>query len=229
MALTDRASLKRALFRLVNTSATDDDLTEHDDSSLEGLYLVLQDGVDDAQNWLITHCGLDDVWTTTSSALSFSGSDPDRRASLPGDFLRFAGDERDSPLRYENGNGWGTLIRFKDRYRVRGNYYYLHGDYIYLARGASVPTDGVYMDYIYRIPTLADGTTVDMPVDYRDLIPAFAAVRALGEAWILGGEEMHKHLDGHLNRRKSAAYSKSRRSGRPRQAAPKPVLGDHWF
>ena len=64
--LTDRDSLERAFYRLVNTDATDDALTEHDDGeTLEAVYQALQSGVWDAQEWLI-HSGLRGRWLTAS-------------------------------------------------------------------------------------------------------------------------------------------------------------------
>ena len=72
MALTDRDSLANAVYRLLNTDASDDDMIEHDDTSLEGLYLILQDGVDDAQAWVIDKCGRADFWLTPLSTKAVS-------------------------------------------------------------------------------------------------------------------------------------------------------------
>ena len=44
--LTDRDSLKRALYRLTNTDDLDDAMLEHDATSLDGVYMALQEGAD---------------------------------------------------------------------------------------------------------------------------------------------------------------------------------------
>ena len=69
--LTDRASLKRALYRLMDTDDNDDDLIEHDNTgeTLEGVYLMLQQGLESAQLYLIDK-GMEEFWLTETSALT---------------------------------------------------------------------------------------------------------------------------------------------------------------
>lgn len=237
MALTDRASLLRAFFRLVNADSTDDDLTEHDDSTLEGAYLLLQGGLDDAQQFLIDQ-GLEELWLKTSSALSVTGSDPQRYAVLPSDFLRLNGDRSQSALWYGNGLRWGRLINPDMRFRAWGNRYYVRGNEgasglegqkrVYFTTGAAVPADLV-ADYIYTLPTLADGTTVDFPVADRALIPAYAAIRATSEDWYVGDQQDEGRLVRHLNALKGQAVRRARHSREPKHIRPSPVLGDRWY
>ena len=160
--LTDRNSLKRALYRLTNTDDLDDAMLEHDATSLDGIYMALQEGVDDAQQYLVDS-GLSDYWLTTSATLSFSGSDQDKNDALPTTdtasadkrFWRLYGDHKWSSLRKANGERWGLEVPASARLRLRGNYYYLRNERLYLVRGASAPSDLV-MDYIFRLPDLAD-------------------------------------------------------------------------
>ena len=233
--LTDRNSLKRALYRLVNTDDLDDAMLEHDATSLDGIYMALQEGVDDAQQYLVDS-GLSDYWLTTSAALSFTGSEPDRYVALPatdtaGDdkrFWRLYGDRKWSALRKSNGTRWGIEIPASGRWTYRGNGDYLRNDRLYLARGASPPSD-VVMDYLYRLPDLADSTTVDFPESDRQLIVAYAAVHTMENDWLAGGQEMEMKLQRNLDRRKQAAYRRARRSLQPKMATPSDMVGDHWF
>src|SRR3972149_2625074 len=115
--LTDRASLARAFYRLTATSSTNPGLIEHDSSTLETLYQYLQYGAWDAQEYMIDS-GFTDRWLTTSSALTFSGSDASgggRDASLPSPLLRLAGEEHRSALRYPHRRRRGGLGGFDER------------------------------------------------------------------------------------------------------------------
>ena len=52
--LTDRASILREFFRLVNAGSSDDDMIEHDSTTLEGAYEALDVGQEEAQLYLIS-------------------------------------------------------------------------------------------------------------------------------------------------------------------------------
>ena len=233
--LTDRDSLKRALYRLVNTDDLDDAMLEHDATSLDGVYMALQEGVDDAQQYLVDS-GLSDYWLTTSATLSFTGSDPDKYVALPATdtasadkrFWRLYGDHKWSALRKANGERWGLEIPAHSRWKIRGNCYYLRNERLYLARGASPPSD-VVMDYLYRLPDLADSTTVDFPEADRPLIVAYAAIHVMENDWIAGGPDMESKLMRNLDHRKQAAYRRARRSLQPKMTTPNDMVGDHWF
>ena len=232
--LTDRASLLREFHRLTNTDATDDDMIEHDSSTLEGAYQLLQSGLEDAQLYLMDQ-GLGDVWAKTTSTLSFTGTDPDKHVDLPADFLRLDGDQWNSALVKANGTRWGQEINLSGTNRRRGKYYYIKGYdgstgllRIYVTRDSGVPS-GLTANYFYRLPALADSTTVDFPQDDRPLITAFAAVRASFQAWYSGGIEGIQRLDRNLMFHKAQAVRRSRHSRQPKQATPYPMTGDHWI
>jgi hypothetical protein len=233
--LTDRDSLKRALYRLVNTDDSDDAMLEHDTAALDGVYMALQEGVDDAQLYLIDS-GLGDYWVTESAAISFTGSDPNRYWSLPSTdtsgsdkrFFRMYGDHGASALRRPTGTRWGMEIPAAMRFERSGNYFYLRNERLYVTRHAAPPADMV-MDYLYRLPDLEDDTTVDFPEADRPMIVAFAAIHAMENDWIAGGREMEQKLLRNLESRKLQAYRRSRRSLQPKMTTPSPMMGDHWF
>jgi len=228
--LTDRASLKRALFRLVGTSDSDGAMTEQDSGTLEGIYQILQYGLWDAQEWLVEN-GLSTRWVKQSSTLSWSGtesSDGGRYADLPSDFMRLAGDREHSALRRPNGKRWGQLIDFSERFDRYGNWYWLQNDRIWITRGAS-PHSDLIMDYHYRLPTLADGTTVDFPEADRALIVAFAAERARAEAWLPGSTDMDAKIVANLRFQQQQARKRARRAAGPRHYRMPSVRGTHYF
>jgi hypothetical protein len=227
--LTDRASLERAFYRLLNTDQTDDALTEHDPAGYprEAVYQALQQGVYDAQDWLI-RSGLKDRWLETASLSSWTADGDFQYEDLPTDFLRLQGDERTSALRDSSGH-WGRLIGSEYRYRVLGNYYWLQNERIYVAEAATIPTAGLSLDYHFRHPQLADATTVDFPVEDRPLIVACAAVGAMEESWLAGGPEMEAKLDRNLTRRQNAALRRVRRTGQQTLFQPTPTMGTHWI
>ena len=227
--LTDRASLKRALYRLMDTDDDDDDMIEHDNTgeALEGILLSLQQGLESAQLFLIDK-SLEEYWLTTTSALTLTGTDPDRFFTLPTDFLRMYGERRMSALRSASGTRWGVPIDVKMRWRMVGNFYYLRNERLYVVKGASFP-NGTLMDYIYRLPILADGSDVDFPAADRPLIVAFAAIHAMQENWMPGGQEMEAKLEANLKHRKNEAFRRARRSQEPKTVDPGEMIGDHWF
>lgn len=216
--LTTRDSLVRAFYRLTGTSATNPALIEHDGANtLEAVYQFLQYGLWDAQAFLMD-AGLVNRWVTTSSALTpFLGAEADdggRYIALPADFLKLAGDDYESALRYPNGTKWGHLIDFEDRHRHRGNCYWLQGDganlwRLWIARGASPPSTMV-CDYHHRLATLADATTVDFPTEHRALPVAFAADRAMTDAWLPGDQEMQAKIAKNLIGQKREAQRRVR-------------------
>lgn len=239
--LTDRASALRAFFRLVNADSSDADLIEHDSTTLEGAYHLLQQGVWDAQLYLIG-CGAGSRWAKTSSALTFSGSDPDQYTALPSDFLKLDADDEKSGLR-SGTIGWGRQVPFERRFDFRGQFFYIRGNEgeedsegglrLYLCVGASPPS-GLVADYYYRHGTLADdsgGTSgaLDLPLEDRDLAVAFAAVRATAETWFVGGESEMARLDRHLDFLKGQAWRRSSPSRVPTRVPVKTVIGNRWY
>lgn len=231
--LTDRVSLLDEFFRLVDADASDDDLIEHDTSTGDSYYQLLQAGAYDAQDYIIG-IGGSSLWAKTSSALTFTGSFPDRYVAMPSDFLRLDANakQRRSGLRVGK-IGWGTPIGYEDRFRVRGNVFWFQGDAsagvrLYVGDGSAPPT-GLVADYIARIGTLADGTTVDFPAEDRQLIPAFAAVRASKQRWFPGGLEEKQALLENLEFCKDQAFQRSRLTRAPLEVGVRPMFGDRWI
>lgn len=238
MSLTDRASLLREFYRITGTSASDRAATAHDSGTLEGIYNLLQHGVWDAQLYLI-QIGEAARWlTTTSSAFTWSGTDAangGRYTDLPSDFLRAAGTKRRSCLREPDGTSWGNLIDFEDRFRYFGDTYWFQEGQLWIGRDASPPTDLV-MDYHERHATLVDTDagppavdgTVDFPIEHRPLIPAFAAERAVYQAWFPLDEAGKASVLANLKTLKHKARIQARRTQQPRELRPPRTVGRWW-
>ena len=228
--LTDLASMQRAFYRRTDTESGDDALIEHDDTTLEAVNQFLQYGLNDAQDYLMD-CGLSDRWVSVATAItSWSGSDTEdggRFKDLESDFFRFAGDDKTSALREIDGTRWGVLVDARDRFRVRGNKYYLLNEQLWLARAASPPTSLIY-DYHARIATLSS-STVDFPSEDRPLIVAYAAERAMNDSWLPGDKEMEMKIANNVRACKASAFRRTRRSRKQRRLRPTPILGTHWY
>jgi len=233
--LTDRVSILDEFFRLVNADSSDADMIEHDTSGdLKGAYEALDVGLNRAQLYLI-NIGQGDTWLKTSSALTITGSDPDRYSSLPSDFLRLDADpdQNRSGIRYTNGVTWGTEILPADRNRIWGRYYWVTWSAeneearIRYSRAASPPSTLV-ADYFYALGTLADATTVEMRPDDRNLIPAFAAEYAMRQSWFSGGPEQRDQITLNLKSTKHEAFTRARLSRRARRVATARATG-RWI
>lgn len=229
--LTNQASFQRAFYRLTNTDSTDEALIEQDTSGdLEAVNQFLQYGVDTAQDYLID-AGLTERWIKQATAItSFSGTeaaDGGRFKDLESDFRRLAGDDNNSALREITGTRWGREINFRDRFRVRGNKYWLQNDQLWIARGSSPPTSLIY-DYIFRIPALSS-STIDFPTEDRYLIVAYAGQLAKEESWLPGGAEMETKIDRSVIICERRAFRRGRRTRTARRLRPKQTVGTHWM
>ena len=225
MRLTDRASLLRALFRLVDTDAGDGSLTEHDDEYLEGIYLHLQQGADDAQEFMMG-AGLT-WWNTFSPRLEFTlDTDQNRRwTAVPEDFRRFLGQD-DSAMRTQFGGAWGVEITPDLKYQVGRNVYYLEGNRVWLGRDATGYGD-LRMQYIRRVKDLVDGEEVDFPPEDRTLIVGYAALHASHEHWYVGGQEGKISIDRNLQQKKRIAFKRARQTAAARKVQT-PVVDSRW-
>jgi len=234
----NRAELRQAFYQLVNTTSDDDALVEQGEAVDEIANRALQYGVWNAQTYLIS-IGAGNRWRTTSSALTWSGSDSTggKYTALPADCLRIAGDERNSALRSADGVQWGMLVDERDRFRVRGNYYYLldhDGESrLWLARGANPPS-GTVLDYFYRHPTWTDDTgTADNAVDFpemdRAMIPAEAAYYAMTQSWVPRGLELATRIQQARNNARSEARLRVNMTRQPRRTRNVRGIGTHWF
>ena len=234
--LTDRASMARAFYRLTATNATNPAMIEHDGAAtLEAVYQFLQYGLWDAQEFLLD-CGLTGRWVTTSSALSFAGADSTdggRYAPLPADFMRLAGDQYDSALRTPDGKRWGQLIDFKDRRAYGPNRYWLQSTTsnvwrVWITPGSSVPT-GLVADYHHRLGTLADAATVEFPPSHLALPVAYAADRAMTDAWLPGDVEMQAKIASNLIKQQKEARRRMRLHHGPKKIRTHRTGGTHYW
>ncbi len=100
---------------------------------------------------------------------------------------------------------------------------------IRVADGASVPAD-LKADYI-RKPTelIADDDLIDFPQGDRELIVAFAAVRAMEESWYVGDPQDEQRLMRFLQRCKGTASRNARKTGQPKMIDTAPVWGERWY
>lgn len=227
--LTDRDSLERAFYRLTGTASSDGALTEHDDTSKEAVLQLLQQGVWDAQEILISF-GRGEFWTTQSSTLSFTDVELTQGgsyASLPTDFLRLAGTEDLSALRRPKGESWGRQVPQEWGRRLRGSKYWIEDGKLWVSRGADPPSDLV-MDYYYEHPELEASTEVDFPKRDRPLIVACAAMEALAENWF--PEPNRKtEIIANFRLKRAHAWRNSRTSRGPRRIQREPTIGTHYF
>lgn len=230
-ALTDRDSLKRALFRLIDTEETDPGLTEHDDTTDEALDYLLTHGLWDAQDFMIRH-GMSDRWVTTTqiplsgNSWNTSSDNPGEYTALPDDVLRVAGDRNDSPLHDPDGRQWGTLIHIEDRHNVRGDAFWFQNEDLWVADAANPPSD-LHLDYHHRLPA-PSGSTVDFPERARPLIVAYAGERALDESWAPGGRELYSKVNHNLIRQKAKAHKVAKRHMGPNRIRPKKTIGNRY-
>lgn len=227
MALTDRASLLREFYRITGTSGSDRAAVVHDSGTLEGLYNFLQHGAWDAQLYLI-QIGEAARWLTTSTLTSsWTDGTVGYYTALPADFLRLAGDEQQGALHYPNGRRWGKLIEFRDRLSAGVNCYWIQEENLWKSIGSGPPTD-LKISYHERLATLADSTTVDFPIEHRPLIPAFAAERALYQAWFPLDDNGKATVMANLKSLKRKARSQSRRTMQPRTIRRPATVGRWW-
>lgn len=214
------AGFVSGLHRLLGTSSTDQALIEHDNATLENIYLALTHGCWAAQRYMISS-GMSDRWRKRSTAVtSWSGSDATdggRYTSLPTDFLRLSGNRKSrSALRTADGNPWGREVS-ADEDTARGNVYYTKNDQLWLGRGAAPPTT-VYIDFHFRHPEFTSAIAAfDFPVDARGLIVAEAAGILVLESWVSGGGEMVQAVERNLDKWRKIARDISRRTREPRR------------
>ena len=228
MYLTDRQSLLRALFRLLDTDAGDGALIEHDPASapLEGITMHLQQGAEDAQEYLI---GAGSTWWhETSEPLTFGRATDNRQwAELPTDFRRMFSSPDRSALYDTNGRAWGVEISPElSRRSPSLNAYWIAGNRLWLPRRATPPV-GLVMDYIRRIGSINDNENVDFPEDDRTLIVAWAALHAREEHWYTGGQPGMMKIDRNLQVKKRQAFKRARRTSAPRKVGT-PLAAPHW-
>lgn len=229
MELDTIAKHRNAFYRLCGTESDDPELVLHGEGATEVVDLYLTDGCRNAQRWMLDmgYGG----WRKRSSALSWTGTDATtggRYSSLPSDFLRAYGNERESCLHKANGDPWGTQISPEED-RLKGNLFYFRGEELWIGRLASPPTT-LYLEYHYTHPGWddLDNDDIDFPKRARRLIIAEAANIAKEENWIVGGPEMELKIERALRRAQSEARGYSRLTKQPRQFRRVRRAGNRW-
>ena len=227
MEMDTVGKVKAEFYRLVGTLPDDGALVENSEAQDDVAYLYLTRGSRAAQRWMLKmgYGG----WRKRSAALTWSGTDAadgGRYATLPTDFLRACGSQRQSALREANGDGWGQEIIVYDE-QLEGDGYYFRGDTLWLARTAAPPTT-LYLDYHYTHPAWSASVTIDFPMDARALIVAEAADAAKAENWLPGDQAMEVKIGRALAQAREEARDVARPSRQPRQFKKAPRWGNRW-
>lgn len=97
-----------------------------------------------------------------------------------------------------------------------------------VTKGATV--NNLNVDY-FRRPALMmrDADPIDFPSQDREIIVAFAAVRAMEEAWYVGDPQDEQRLVRFLDRCKASVSRNARRTNEPKKVGTSPVYGERWF
>lgn len=228
MELSTAANISRLFYRLLGIKEGDPGLVARGETAGDIANTYLTVGVRRAQRWML-RCGYAG-WRTRTAALSFSGSDSadgGRYSALPANFMQAYGDGQRSALVRADGTGWGHQIPPDQAQRARGDAYYIRGDQLWLARGASPPSE-LYLDYHYLHPAWAPAVTVDFPLDARGLIPAEAAAAAKEESWAPGGADADLRIERALARAREDARLVARRTRQQRRMRAPRRYGTHW-
>lgn len=235
------AEHQRAWYRLVGITSADDSLVEQGEVVGDVVLLALTRGYRACQRWLIDN-GLRERWRKRSTAITWSGSDAadggryvdlddictDGTSPPNEDFLRLDGNYTDrSALVTADGTQWGQEVS-PDFDSVRGSFYYLKNDQIWLTKSAAPPSP-VYARYYYTLQPISAGTTLfDMPMDARWLAVAEAADAAVKEQWVPGGDAVEARVGRALQRAREEARRLIPRTREPRKMRHVTVYGSHW-
>lgn len=230
MELSTVARVKMAFYRLVGTVSDDGALVEQGEATDDVAYTALTLGCREAQRYMLKQ-GYGG-WRQRSAALVFSGTDASnggRYATLPTDFLRACGNQRESALVEANGDGWGQEVGSEAR-KAKGNGYYILGDTLWLTREASPPST-LYLEYHYTHPawssSLADAD-IDFPMDARPLIVAEAALAAMAENWLPGDAAMERKIEVAAMRARERARDIARPTKQARTLRRAQRIGNRW-
>jgi len=225
--LDSSAKVLQAFYRLVGSVEADTALVEQGEAVNDVAYEYLTVGAREAQRHMLKmgYGG----WRKRSAALTWTGTDAangGRYSALPTDFLRAYGNRRRSALTEANGDRWGGEIG-PDEDTSEGDYYYVRGEELWLARTASPPTT-VYLDYHYKHPLWSASVTIDFPMDARMLIVAEGANAAKDENWLPGGPELEGKIERAVARWRERTRGIARGTKSPRQFAKALRLGNRW-
>lgn len=229
--LSNRAQLRRALYRLVGTDASDDGLVEHGEAVGEvGNYLV-QHGIWLAQRELI-RVGFRRWLATEVLSFSSAAANGTRSAPLPDDFLRLAGDDRNSAVYDSRGRPWGGQINPRDKHRASQHAYWIEDGKIFAGPHCAPPT-GAYIEYHYRHPALQtdDAATdpLDFPIDWTPMIPAHGALIGMQEGWFARDAEQKSAIMTAVAIWSKKASEWVRTSQEPQKLRVPDAIGSHYF
>jgi hypothetical protein len=231
--LENRAALRRKFYILTGSTSDDDALNEQDAETNEMVHYYIQMGLWAAQERLISR-GMRSRWLATSGALEFSSSATEdtgggRYADLPADFLRLAGDEQTSGVRQPDGCRWGQQIDDARLFSLRGDFFALRNEQLWVTRGANLPAALVLGYYQRHAVLVADDTDLDFPEHLRDGIVAEAGSLAAQDSWLPGGPEMQAKIDEKVTSWRKRAAAWARQTRQPRTLRAPDTFGSHWY
>ena len=76
---------------------------------------------------------------------------------------------------------------------------------------------------------MADGTTIDFPTQFRALPVAFAADRAMHDAWLPGDMEMQAKIKSNLTDQKKEVTRRMRMNDGPKRMRIYRSGASHWW
>lgn len=216
-----------AFYRLVGTETDDTELTLRGETPDQVANEFLTRGVRRAQRWMI-NMGYDG-WRKRTGALTFTGSDDvdgGKKITLPNDYLRAYGSDRQSALREPDGKQWGQEINTEKDFR-RGDLYYYRGDELWVTKDANFPAT-LFLEYHFVHAAWDASVTIDFPIDARPLIIAYAAELAKEDNWLPGGQEMKVGIVRALMSAKEEARDVARPSKTPRKFRRPKRFANRW-
>lgn len=229
MELSTVDAHKHELMSLLGVTADDEGLVARGETTAEVIERLLTRGCRKAQRWMLDQGYYG--WRKRSTALSWSGGDSTdggRYASLPTDFLRALGRDRESALQEANGNRWGRQVNPEDS-ELRGNGYYFLGDQVWLLRNANPPST-LYLVYHYQHPVwtgLLDAN-IDFPTDARPLIVAEGANTGKEESWFALDQDQRVAIDRAVRMAREDARNVARQSKATKKFRRPVRWGTHW-
>jgi hypothetical protein len=227
--LSDRGSMKRAVYRLLGTTADDEAFTEHDAEPEEGVNTALQQGMWKAQAFALAQGQRHrwKSWWTITPEEAFEVTSDGRVVAvcLPEDFLRLAADETRSAV-FHGGQRWGKLITPEDGETARGAFYFVENRNLNLCC-ASMPSPALEVRYVHRLAKFTgDGDTADAEAELLALAVAYAA-----DALALRPAFRHErdNIASAVARAERDAAQAARETQQPQRVQTPPVRGSHHF
>lgn len=238
-ALDTVSELVDAFYRTCGTVSDDDALVENGEAVDAVAYVHLTRAIRAAQRSMID-MGLTDWWRKRSAAItSWSGADSTdggryvALSSTASDFLRLfqrkvqGQARRCGALVEAGGDSWGWEIH-ADEEEVKGDYYYLKGAQLWLARTASPPST-LYLSYYYQHPVISAATaSFDFPTDAMHLVLWSAVNAAKGEAWFPLGPDGDAKIREGLKLAEVEAKKVARQTRTPREWGRPIRYGTRW-